>query len=262
MPNDILAHPAARRLALADHAARVLGAHGWRVTRAAAHSAGIADLAAARTWSRGRLAARVRLVIRCDSRDERLVFASLGDAVDRIPFYSLGDDDPQQRRALAKLLDDALIHAAAYPREKAITEPAQIDALRARTRVAAVADPVLDEAFASVAAVQRDLLQHDLDVISDDMDIDHDMAMHAAVDAAQRCELIYPIVITDAELWTLPAKRRHDWLRVERASVVGQQRQWIDVVSAFDSFEEALTQHVNATYRKRRFAPADAFSRS
>src|SRR5437764_13760254 len=105
--DDILTHPAARRLALARDAAAALAAHGWRVTHAARHSGGTADLAADRSWSRGRLTARVRLVIRCDSRDERLVFSSLGsDLADRLPFYSLGDDDPAQRRALCKLFDD------------------------------------------------------------------------------------------------------------------------------------------------------------
>ena len=285
--NDLLTHPTARRPALARDAAAALAANGWRITHAARYSGGTADVAADRSWSRGRLTARVRLVIRCDSRDQRLVFSSLEDSTDRLPFYSFGDDDPAQRRALSRLFDgepspglrppspalrervddDTLIselHAAAYPRETALTEPARIDAPRARTRVAALADAVLDEAFASIDAVRRDLLQHDLDVIGDDLDIDRDFAAQAAIDAAHRCELIYPIVITDAELWALPRKQRRDWLRIERASLVGHERQWIDIVEAtgFASYAEALTRHLSAAYRKRRFAPAGASSRS
>src|SRR6266498_2536707 len=130
--DDLLTHPAARRLALARDAAAALTANGWRVKQAARHAAGTADIAAERSWSRGRLTARVRLVIRCDSREERLVFSALDDAADRIPFYSLGDDDPQQRRMLAKLFDDAQPHEAVYPREKALIAPAQLNAPRAR----------------------------------------------------------------------------------------------------------------------------------
>ena len=260
--DDLLTEPAARRASLARDAAATLAAHGWRVTQAARHSAGTADVAAERAWSRGRLTARMLLVIRCDSRDERLVFSTLDDAADRLPSYSLGDDDPAQRRALGKLFDDSQLHAAAYPRERALTEPARIDAPRARTRAAAIADEALDEGFASIDAVRRDLLQHDLDVISDDMDIDRDMAMQSALDMAYRCALIYPIVITDAELWSLPDRRRHDWLRIERASVVGHERQWIDVVSDLASYAETLTRSISAAYRKRRFAPEGASSRS
>jgi len=260
---EILTHPTARRPHLAGETASALAALGWRVTYSAHHSAGTADLAAERSWSRGRLTARVRLIIRCDARDERLVFPSLeGDLFDRLPSYSLGDDDPAQRRALAKLLDDAALHAAAYPRDIAVTEPARIDALHARRRVAAIHDPALDEAFASIDAVRHDLLQHDLDVIADDLDIDRDVAVESAIDAAHLCELLVPIVITDAELWSLPERRRHPWLRAERTSVVGHGRQWIDVAQDFASYAGALTRHVNAQYRKRRFAPAGASSRS
>ena len=261
---DLLTHPSARRPTLARDTATALAANIWRVIHAARYSGGTADIAADRTWSRGRLTARVRLVIRCDSREERLVFSSLGEASDRLPFYSLGDDDPAQRRALSKLFDDSELHAAAYPRETALTEPARIDAPSANARVAAIADAALDEAFASIESVRRDLLQHDLDVIGDDLDIDRDFAGQTAVDAAHRCELIYPIVITDAELWSLPERRRHDWLRVERASLVGHERQWIDVVETanFASYAGALTRHISAQYRKRRFAPAGASSRS
>src|SRR6266850_1719776 len=84
--DDLLTHPAARRPTLAGGAAAALAANGWRVTHAARYSG--------RTWSRARMTARVRLVIRCDSRDERLVFSSLEVSSDRLPFYSLGDDDP------------------------------------------------------------------------------------------------------------------------------------------------------------------------
>jgi hypothetical protein len=260
---EILTQPLARRSTLARDAATTLAALGWRVTYSAHHSAGTADLAAERSWSRGRLTARVRLIIRCDARDERLVFPSLeGEGFDRLPSYSLGDDDPAQRRALAKLLDDAALHAAAYPRDIAITEPARIDALHARTRAAAIHDPALDEAFASIDAVRHDLLRHDLDVIADDLDIDRDVAVESAVDAAHRCELLVPVVITDAELWSLPGRRRHPWLRAERASLVGHERQWVDVAQDFEGYAGALTRHVNAQYRKRRFAPAGASSRS
>src|SRR5881397_715856 len=109
--DDILTEPAARRLSVACDAATALAAEGWRVTPAATHSGGTADLAADRAWHRGRLSARVRLVIRCDSAAARLVFSSLPPAgiADRLPSYSFGEDDPPQRRALGAVFDDAVI---------------------------------------------------------------------------------------------------------------------------------------------------------
>jgi len=266
--DDILADPTARRLTLARDAAAALAASGWRVMHAAVHSGGTADVADDRTWSRGKLSARVRLIVRCDSRPERFVLSALDDdAPDRLPSYCLGDDDPAQRRALAGVADAALIerlHAAAYPREIALTEPAHLDALPARARAAAVRDAVIDEAFASIDAVRGDLLQHDLDVVRDDLDIDRDFAATVVLEGAHRCDLLYPMVVTDAELWSLPDKKRRDWMRLERSSLVGHQRQWIDIVEggAFAAYADALTRHITAAYRKRRFAPADASSRS
>jgi hypothetical protein len=253
---------------LARDAASALAGNGWRVTHAATHSGGTADLAADRTWSRGRLTARVRLIVRCDAREERFVFSSLAAerAADRLPFYSFGDDDPAQRRALAAVLDDGIkqLHAAAYPREVALTEPARVDAPPARTLAAATRDAVLDEAFASIDAVRRDLFQHDLDIVRDDFDIDRDVAAQTAIDAAHRCDLLIPIVITNAELWSLPENKRRDWIRIERSSLVGHERQWIDVVegAAFARYADALARHLTSAFRKRRFAPAGASSRS
>jgi len=255
-------------LTLAHDAASALAANGWRPTLAAVHSGGIADVAADRVWSRGRLSAHVRLVVRCDSRSQRLVLPSLDvPAADRLPSYCLADDDPAQRRALASVIDPALIerlHATAYPHAIALTEAAHIDALPARARAAAVRDAAIDEAFASIDAVRRDLLQHDLEVVRDDLDIDRDFAAGAMLDAACRLELLHPIVITDAELWSLPEKKRRDWIRLERSSLVGHERQWVDIVEggAFAAYAEALTRHVTASYRKRRFASGAASSRS
>ncbi len=257
-----------RHLPLAHAAATALTAHGWRVTPSAAHSGGTADVAAERRWIRGKLTARVRLIVRCEAANERFALPTLDTAAgDPLPTYSLGDDDPAQRRSLAAVIDAALIehlHALAYPHEMAVTLPAHIDALAARARAAAPRDPAVDEAFISVDAVRHDLLQHDLDGLRDDMEIDADCAATLILDGAHRCELVYPIVLTGAELWSFPAMRRCHWMRLERLTLVGHQRQWIDIVEAeaFASYAAALTRHITATYRKRRFAPADASSRS
>jgi len=255
--DEILADPAARRLSLTRDAAAALAGLGWRVTQSAVHSGGTADVAADRAWSRDALSARVRLLLRCDSRAERIVLSSLDRAHDdRLPCYTFGDDDLAQRRAVAEVIGVDRLRSVAYPREVAFIEPARIDALPARARAVAIRDAVLDEAFSSVDAVRRDLLQHDLDVVRDDLDIDRDVAAESALQAEQRCELLYPIVVTDAELWSLPERKRHDWIRVERSSLVGHERQWIDVVhgAAVAAYADALTRHVASSYRKRRFA--------
>src|SRR5438105_4934040 len=133
--NDLLTHPTARRPALARDAAAALAANGWRVTHAARYSGGTADIAADRSWSRGRLRARVRVVIRCDSREERLVFSSLEESTDRLPFYSLGDDDPAQRRALSRLFDGE--PSPGRPPSPALRERVDDDAVVARLHAAA-----------------------------------------------------------------------------------------------------------------------------
>src|SRR5947209_5641014 len=94
--DDILASPATRRLALARDAAAALTVLGWRATRSAVHSGGTADVAAERRWSRGKLTARVRLIIRCDAGSEQLVLSSVDTpaAADPLPTYAFGDDDP------------------------------------------------------------------------------------------------------------------------------------------------------------------------
>jgi hypothetical protein len=251
-------------LTLAHDAASALTANGWRVTLAAVHSGGTADVAADRAWSRGKLFARVRLIVRCDWQPQRrFVLSALDAPADRLPSYCLADDDPAQRRAIASVIDPALIaqlHAAAYPHSHAVTEAGRLDALPARARAAAARDAAIDEAFASVDAVRRDLLQHDLDVVRDDFDIDRQVAAGAVLDAARRLELLYPIVITDAELRSLPDQKRRDWIRLERSSLVGHQRQWVDIVEgrAFAAYAGALTRHITASYRKRRFASGAA----
>lgn len=267
--DDILIHPDARRLTLAHQTAAALEAHGWDVAQAVVHSAGTADVAAERIWSRSKLTARVRLIIRCHWRSDPLVFASAPQRPggDRPLSYSFGDDDPAQRRALAELLDAPLIariHAAAYPREVSVVEPAHVDAPPAADRGTGVLDSSINMAIVAADAVHVDLLDHDLDVVRDDLDIDRDAGTRAALDAVYRCELLYPIVVTSAEIRSLPQQRRHDWLRIERSSLVGSERRWIDVVEApaFASYADALTRHFNAAYRKRRFAPEGASSRS
>ncbi|MEK6376053.1 MAG: hypothetical protein AABO58_25540 [Acidobacteriota bacterium] len=255
-------------LTLIHDAAAALTANGWRVSLAAVHSGGTADVAADRAWSRGKLSARLRLIVRCDSRPQRLLLSSVdAPATDRLPSYCLADDDPAQRRAIAAVIDPALIdrlHAAAYPHAIAVTEAAHLDALPAHARAAAVRDAAIDEAFASVDAVRRDLLRHDLDVVRDDLEIDRDFAAGAVLEAAHRLELLHPMVITDGELWSLPDKTRRDWIRLERSSLVGRERQWLDLVEgrAFAAYAGALTRHITAAFRKRRFATAVASSRS
>src|SRR5436190_7330269 len=108
--DDILTEPAARRISIARNVDTSLAAAGWRTAQAAVHSGGTADVAADRVWSRGKLTARVRLVIRCDSRATRLVLSSMDapPSGERLPSYSFGDDDRLQRRSITESLGGAL----------------------------------------------------------------------------------------------------------------------------------------------------------
>jgi len=252
---------------LASPGAAALTAAGWRVMYAATHSAGVADLAAERRWSSGKLTARVRLVVHCDSSDRLLFPAIYGGGADALPFYSLAEDEPRQRRALTLLAGPELVEqlqAKAYPRDVALIRRAHIDPLPARARAAAISAAAIDDAFLAVEAIRGDLLAHDLDIARDDLELDRDAAAQTMFEAAARCDLLHPIVITRAEIWTVPDRKRHPWLRAERCAIAGHERAWIDVVNAeaFESYAQALTRHISAAFRKRRFAPADASSRS
>src|SRR5215212_5149463 len=230
-----------------------LAGHGWAARQGAACSGGGVDLAAERLWRRGELTARVRLIIEIPDDLNPLLLSPTPPppTVACLPFYTLGDDDPEQRLAITAVLRChgldptpilAALHRAAYRRDLAVITPARVDPPAApRTAATFRAGSPIADAFRLVPAIRADLLRHDLDVLAGDLP--------AHVAAPPHCELLHPIVLTAAPL---PSR---DWLRLERRAVVGAEWQWLDVVhSGFASaFVEMLTAHYEAAYRRRRF---------
>jgi hypothetical protein len=281
----ILEQTADRSLTVSRAAAAAFRPLGWQVTEGAATAAGTIDVAAHRLWRRDRLTARVRLAILCDAASRELVFARTAApfADDSLASYALGDDTPPQRETIRRALEPYVdggaamraLHEAAYPRERSLVDAAHIAAPSARTHASGFREldgatgfeRAAGVAFRAIDALRADLLQHDLDVIVDDLTLLDDggeraqHARNALAFHAQHAELLHAIVVTAAPLGVLAnAERAADapWLRLARVPAVGSDAQWIDIVQsdAVDRYAAQITRHYEARFARRRFAPA------
>lgn len=226
--------------------AELFRAHGWSVREGAVCSGGTVDVVAERSWRRGAIEAQLRLLIQND--DDGVVVSPVADAPVSLPFYFFGDDEREQQRAISAVLAQhevdaapvlAAIHRAAYRGERAVVTPARVDP------PAAPASASLSRGslpFHLTDAVRADLLQHDLDVLADDLP---DVVLPPA-----RCDLLHPIVLTSTPLPPV------GWARIHQPSVVGAESRWLDLVhhSATDAFVAMLTRHYSGAFRRRRFA--------
>ena len=181
-------------LLAARAASEELREHGWSVRQGAVCSGGSVDIAAERSWRRGTIEARVRLIIRCD--DDGVLLTPCPAAPVSLPFYFFGDDDRQQRRAIGEVLARhevdpapivAGIHRSAYRGERAVITPARVDPPPAPAS-ASVFRGSLGQVFELTRAVRDDLLRHDLDGLADDLP--------TVLPLPPRCDLIHPIVLT------------------------------------------------------------------
>jgi len=284
MLDEIRDNPAARSLVAARGVAARLTSLGWRVRQGAVHSAGVADAAADRTWHRGELAARVQFVLRCHAGGQLLF--SEGDKVeDALASYWAGDDLPEQRRALAAILETRDLDAAAilgelqrtaYPAEEAAIAPARIAAPPAAIHATAFREPragfepfadLAGEAFASLDAIRNDLFAHDCEVLDGDLETlagdprGQSPAVHAQqalAGLARTCELLHAIVVTDAQLSVLSGGNRviaAPAVRLHRLHLVTSDQTWIDIVHAdtFDDYAESITRSYERAFAKRKF---------
>lgn len=195
---------------------------GWRTREGAAHQAGIADVAASRSWERPRRReTRVHLVARCQPGG-RVVFAESTRATeDVIASYALDDATAPPPPAAPP----ARVHASAFRADDAFGE-------------------VLDDAFASIDGVLQDLREFDLDLVRDDLAAGAE-APEATAALARRREFVHAIVVTNAPLWLFGDRvAREPWLRLHRRRVIGADERWIDVVGA-----DALPKYAAAAAR-------------
>jgi hypothetical protein len=158
---------------------------------------------------------------------------------DSLPMYWLGEDDRKQRSAIAERLGSAAeqkIHAKAYRNGEAIIYAARVLAPKARAYVS-FSDPDIDRMFATIDDWRRALLEQDISCMEEEMDV-----------AIGRCELLHPIVITDATM-------QKPWVRLQQTELIGGGTRWLDVVAAehADDYVRALHQHYNNAFTKRRF---------
>ena len=285
MLDEIRDNPAARSLVSARHVAARLTSQGWHVREGAIHSAGVADAVAGRSWRRDELAARVQLVVRCHAGGQLLFSETERTTEDILASYCAGDDLPEQRRALAVLLESrgldanailTALHREMYPSGGAPVASARIDAPPARVHATGFREPragfepftgLVDEAFASLDAIRNDLFARDCEVLEDDLetletdprgDTPAAHAAHALGELANTCELLHAVVVTDAQLSVLSGGNRVNpaiAVRLRRQHVVTSEHAWIDIVQAeaFDAWAETVTHYYERAFAKRKF---------
>src|SRR5258708_6831893 len=286
----ILESEAARSLTLTRVVASVLREHEWLVTEGACYSGGAIDVAAKRTWASGGLTAGLRLAAFCvaSSPDQHLLFCETPHGFDAgLPRFSRGDDDATQREAIRQTLvryldapasEDVLqtMHAAAYPNGVARSASASVVAPAARACASGFREIddrgraasggfalAVADAFSSADAVCDDLLHFQLEGIGDDLDVEvlperQELASSILVQATSRCELVHPVVVTDAPLSILGDAAKtteRPWLRLLRSSLIASAPRWIDIVheEAFPRYASTVTRHYDAHYKRRKF---------
>src|SRR5882762_3636518 len=92
--DEILASDGARELIAAREVAATLRGRGWVVRE----GGGGVDVAAIATWGRGKLTARVHLLVRCVSGAGALLFSKGQGGPVRPELFWIGEDDPRLRR--------------------------------------------------------------------------------------------------------------------------------------------------------------------
>jgi hypothetical protein len=246
-----------RTIALLREVSSTLESLGWSLREGASHSRGSVEVAAQRSWTREELQAVLHLLIIIDPTEGELAFADDAPTIDDAPIaFSLGDDDPEQRRALATILDRdrlAWLHATAYPREESITAPARVVAQPARRTASFAAgnDESLARAFDALDGVRDDLWKAAIEALSEDLEYLPEDAPAIIDPFLRRCDLLHAIVVTDR---VMP----NESVRLSMRHVVGAEHRWIDVVRsvAFADFASALTRHYDARLTKRNFTAA------
>jgi hypothetical protein len=245
-----------RTIALLREVSSTLESLGWSLREGASHSRGSVEIAAQRTWTRGELEAVLHLLIIIDPTEGELSFADDDPTIEDAPIaFSLGDDDPEQRRALAAILDRdrlAWLHATAYPREESITAPARVVAPPARRSAPFVAgDESLTRAFDALDGVRDDLWKAAIEALAEDLEFLPEDAPAIIDPFLRRCDLLHAIVVTDR---VMP----NESVRLSMRRVVGAEHRWMDVVRSmtFADFASALTRHYDARLTKRNFTAA------
>jgi hypothetical protein len=209
------------KLDLARGIRKALESHGWTAKEGAAHSLGVVDVAARRSFERKRISYTSHLLAICHSGE--VSFSPEQATASSIAMYWLGLDDREQRRALIAALGEenvAALHRAAYPKEKAIVTSVAAPKVKAH----AAAGNVPESAFRAIEGVLRDLFAYDLDVLQDGVEPD-----------VRQCHLVQAVVVTEQELAPV---------RVHRPFVVGADERWVDVVGAasFEDYVARLTK--------------------
>jgi hypothetical protein len=243
MHDEIRNSAAGRSLALGRSVAETFRQLGWSSREGAAYSregaacvTGLADVAATRSWERKNRETRVHLVVRCELAGQALFSEASRATDDVIASHAVGDTIELQKLPPSPpppAAPRARVHASAFRAEEPFRS-------------------AVDEAFAAIDQLVRELRAHDLDVVRDDIAAGAEETETLAP-LSRRRDLVHSIVVTDAALRTLgDSVKRHPWLRLHRARVIGMDDRWIDIVGveAFAKYAAAVTRHYAAANRR------------
>jgi len=260
----------------------ILEQHGWRATHGPYYTdpregkERELDVSASRVWTTKReVRAHVTLLIECKSatKSAQLLAEQHNDRVaDPLYYHWLALDDDMLRSTIGTIVREsrfderrvmARFESISYPRHVAIVKPLLVNAPKAACRASATREPSASESgpmwdatqkvFAAMngtIAGERDAtlrqIREDLLLRESPADDTIDYAAWILRQAAWDVLLFHPIVSIESPLMLVSESgelTNVPWCRVERARVLGVERQWIDVVNAdhFEAYAAELT---------------------
>jgi len=255
----------------------ILEKQGWRATHGPYYTdpregkERELDVSATRVWTTKReLRAHVTLLVECKSprKPPAQLLAKQRDVRTPDPLYYhwLGLDDDNLRGEIRDIVHAARFderkvmsgfESALYPRGAAIVKRLLVNAPKAPCRASATREPDREDSGATWDATQQvfaamngtiavetdaelEEIRDGLSLRKSPADDTIDYAARVLRMAASDVLLFHPIVSIESPLMLVNESgelTKVPWCRVERARVLGVDRQWIDVVSA-DAFKD------------------------
>ena len=254
----------------------ILEQRGWRATHGPYYTdfhervPRELDVSATRVWtSKKDVRAHVTLLVECKNFKKPAAQLLAGQrnvrTRDRLYAHWFGLDDRSLRLAIREALEDAKfdvdeamtrLESILYPDGESIVTKLLADAPKAKYRASATREPdredsgatwnAAQQVFAALNGTAEEMAGDELEEFRDGLDeraAAEDRIEHAATVLrmiASDVYLFHPVISIDAPLMLvsqLGKLTNVPWCRVERARVLGAERQWIDVVNA-DAFED------------------------
>jgi len=260
---------------------KILEQRGWRATHGPYYTdpregkERELDVSATRVWTTKReIRAHVTLLVECKAGKSAQLLARQRNVRTPDPLYYhwIGLDDPDLRKQIRDIVDASgmkmrgimpRLESTLYPRGAAIVKPLLVNAPAAPCRASATREVDREESGATWDATQQvfaamngtiavesaaelEEIRDGLSLRQSPADDTIDYAARVLRMAAADVLLFHPIVSIESPLMLVSESgelTNVPWCRVERARVLGVDRQWIDVVNAaaFEEYAATLT---------------------